>query len=217
MRKRFLEWSSILVVALATAVPATATATHAIDNLMPNGDFDNTLGVAGWDALSSEMDVLADLGVDANSCPGSESMRIRNLGTSDGHVTLTSACALGIALDTTYEAWADFEFIDATSCSVALDIDYFSSADCSGAPLVHYAMPQYPSSGANGWFQLVDDALPAPPTALSVAVRVRFIKDFAADAQANVIVDRVRLAPLGLVFAEDQEIGSSCRWSETVQ
>ena len=211
MRLRFRKSVWIFAMLLAAAGPATA-----LDNLLPNGDFDGGAGTAHWDALSSpsDMTLLTNLGVDADDCPGSTSMRDENTGTTDGKGTLASTCATSFAPGTSYDASAEAKFLDTTtSCSVALDVDYFASTDCSGAPLAHYPAPPFHSGTSTDWFLLGDGVPPGPATTQSVAVRIRFIKDFAADAQANVNIDRVRLAPTGLVFAEDFEIGATCRWS----
>ncbi len=207
MRMRLRELAWFLAATLAAVGPA-----RGLDNLLPNGDFDGGAGTSGWEALSSEMNLVGVLGGDATNCSGSNAMRIQNLGTSDGHVTLTQSCATSVALDTAYHAWAEVDFGSSTNASVALDIDYFASTDCTGTPLAHYPAAQYPT-GISGWTIIETAADAAPSTTQSVAVRIRFIKDYAANAEEDVSVDRVRLAPEGYVYAEDFEIGSICRWN----
>jgi hypothetical protein len=204
-----------LLSAVGVAAILAAGAAGADENRIANGQFDDADGVDGWDNLHTDYSVMVPDPEDADDCPGSGSMLVDNTqSTVDFATAQFRTCTAAISAGELYQVVGRFRFLDGTSTSNAtLIVYFFPNGTCSGGFLAIDSTSTV-SSAVTGWQERLKTGIEAPQGALSAEVRIHLVKSSAADPKAELLVDRVRFDPDGLIAIHDFEIGDLCRWSD---
>ena len=200
-----------LVVGFA-AVPAQGGEPSST-NRLSNGEFDDADGVAGWSTLTPSFAALQADTEDSDLCPASGTMRLSNSELSTSSATAHFAfCTPNVTAGEVLRLSARFRFFPGTASSATAVVYWYEEAVCSGFILDIQSTNTVLSVDAN-WQEVVSSALTVPATTHGALVRIHLVKNDEEDPAAQMLVDRVRLAPQALLFAEDFEIGDPCRWS----
>jgi len=202
-----------LVVAFA-AVPVQGGPAPASANRISNGEFDDSVGVAGWTTLTPSIGALQPDTEDFDLCPASGSMRLSNadLETPSANAVFVF-CTSNVTAGEVLRLGARFRFPAGTPASSATAVVYwYEEAVCSGFILDIQSTNTVLSGDAN-WHEAVSSALTVPATTHGALIRIHLVKSLEESPVVQVLVDRVRLAPQALLFAEDFEVGDPCRWS----
>ena len=201
--------TALLLLGLSSA-PAGALDLNAI----ANGEFEAADDVAGWVNLHPDYSVMNWNAEDADLCSLSGSMHVDNTqGTVDFATAQFNYCSTNVTPGESFQIGAHFRFIDGTALSRASLIVFFSeTSTCS--TINGIASGAIALSTTSGWQWSVTHDVVAPAGTQSVAARIHLVKVNAADAKAELRVDRVFIHPNGLIHADDFEIAETCRWSE---
>lgn len=130
--------------------------------------------------------------------------------------TFLAACVNGIVAGQTYTVGGLLRFPTGQTAtgSALFELDFVANFGCSGTLLdIVFSVPTVPTTLAGNWIPSAGSGV-APAGANSAQIRVELEKVQAGDSLA-VRVDSVYLTLGEYVFAEDQEIGNPCRWTET--
>ena len=209
MRNRATAACAALVLA-ASLSPAAASDVNRISN----GEFDEAAGVAEWSNLHTDYSDMLPDSTDSDLCPPSGSMYLSNTENTVPFATAQfRTCTRNVTPGEMLQISARFRFFEATAASRAtLIVFFYESANCSGDSLAGQAT-QLIQAGEEVWQSVLESSIEAPANTASAELRIHLTKNSESDSIAEVLVDRVALAPDGLAFAEDHEIGDPCRWS----
>ena len=186
-------------------------------NLVPNGRFDTTVGIAGWQVINPEFNALVfDAALDADDCPGSGAAH----GTCDPGVDFGTGeyrTCLG-AVSSADSLFISGEFLFASSAVEGrsnLTLSFYDGPDCTGTN-TNGLFAGYALSSVAGWQHLEAGPVAPDPAAQSAQLRVLLTQIVGAQPAVEVRFDEIRVTRADWVFAEDVDLGSTCRWSVAV-
>lgn len=210
------RWPLTLLAVSVLGWLGTVTA-RGLDSLVPDAEFDD--GFFAWTNLDSgtgAMQYIFQAGHDR--CLGD----LRWTSTASGAgttVELESPCLdLSGAATDTWSLGADFYFTSGQTHQgdASLRVEWFSSAECSGAPAGTDDGPAVTSTVADTWQTSRADLTEPGAGAASALVRLRLTNQSAGAGSLVVRVDGVQLRPGGgYLFAGNFEAGApelTCRW-----
>ena len=112
-----------------------------------------------------------------------------------------------------YRISGEFRFeSSAVSGRANLTLRFYSAADCEGT-LTNTGFAGYAQSAIAGWQHLEASPFTPAPTAQTAALVVFLTKTVGADPAVSVQFDEIRVTHTDWIFAEDFEVGETCRWS----
>lgn len=204
----------LTVAAFAALAVLRAPVMAQTGNLVPNGRFDLADGVIGWVVASPENSSMTfDASADLNDCLGSGVALGTNNSSSDAGSAQYRVCLGAVSPDESFRMSGEFRFeSSAVSGRANLTLRFFSSANCEGT-LTSTGFAGYAQSATAGWQHLEAGPVTPAPTAQSAALVVFLTKTFGADPAVSVQFDEIRVTRIEWIFAEDFEVGETCRWS----
>jgi len=203
--------------ALAALIVLCSPLVAQTGNLVPNGRFDTTDGITGWDVINPEFNALAfDPAHDADGCVGSGSAH----GTCDPSVDFGTGeyrTCLGAASPAD-SFWIAGEFLflsSAVSGRSNLTLTFWDGPNCTGSP-TNGLFAGYALSSVAGWQFLAAGPITPAAGTQSAQLRVLVTQIVGAEPAVEVRFDEVRATRTNWILVEDLELGSTCRWSAAV-
>jgi hypothetical protein len=181
----------IVVVGLAAVVLVCAPAAAQTGNLVPNGRFDLGVGVTGWQVVNPEFNALVfDSTLDFDGCTQSGVAH----GSCDPPVDWGTgeyrACLGAVSTAESFKISGEFLFLSSAVDGHASDV--------------------------SGWQHVEAGPVSPDPASQSVMLRVLLTQIVGSEPAIEVRFDEIRVTHTDWVFAEDLEIGETCRWSQAV-
>ncbi len=183
-------------------------------NLVPNGRFDLADGVSGWTvAFPTSSSLTFDGSLDRDDCVGSGVALASGDPSSDFASVLFSICLGAVSPSESFRMSGDFRFESSIYAARSnLTLGFFDDADCGGADIDdHFA--GYAESSVAGWQHVEGGPFTPPPTVQSAQLRVFLTQIVGAEPAISVQFDEIRVTRTDWIFAEDFEVGETCRWS----
>ena len=203
----------IVVVGLAAVLLICGHAAAQTGNLVPNGRFD--VGVSGWVVLNPSYNTLAfDATLDFDDCTQSGVARGICDPPVDYGVGQYGVCLGAVSPAQSFNISGEFLFLSsAVSGRAYLSLSFFDGPNCTGAHTNGVATDSA-ESDVTGWQHV--DAVPVTPdpTAQSAWLVAGLVQNVGSQPAIEVRFDEIRVTHPDWVFAEDLEIGETCRWSQ---
>ena len=202
------------VAAIAALVVVCAPVVAQTGNLVPNGRFDFADGVTGWTVVFPDSSSLTfDGSLDADGCTGSGVA----LGTADsivdGGAAMFTICLGAVSPSDSFHMSGELRFESSTYPARAnLTLGFFDGVDCGGADLGG-GFAGFAVSDVAGWQHLEAGPVLPAPTVQSAELRVFLTQMVGSDPAIQVQFDEIRVTHSDWIFAEDFEVGETCRWS----
>ncbi len=214
--QRSLKHLALALMALIAPLALLAAPVFAqTGNLLPNGRFDLIDGIIGWQVISPQISSLSfDPALDADACSGSGSASA----TADPSVDFGTAsyrvCLGAVSPGQIY--WIAGEVLFPSSAIAGranLTLSFLTGPNCTVAYAPGGIFAGYAVSTAAGWQRVA--AGPAIPdgTAQSVMIDVMVTQIVGAEPAVSATFDEIRVTLTDGIFADDLELGESCRWS----
>jgi len=202
------------VAAIAALLVVCAPVVAQTGNLVPNGRFDFADGVNGWSVAFPALSSLTlDGSLDVDDCVGSGVA----LGTADlvidGSAVPFTICLGAVSPSESFRISGEFRFESSTFAARAnLTLTLLDGSDCGGA-YVGGLFAGYAVSDVAGWQHIEAGPITVPATVQSATLTVFLTQIVGSDPAIQVQFDEIRVTRPDWVFAEDFEVGESCRWS----
>jgi len=196
------------VAALWVCAPAAAQT----GNLVPNGRFD--VGVSGWVVLNPSYNALVfDATLDFDDCTQSGVAHGICDPPVDYGVGQYAVCLGAVSPPESFNISGEFLFLSsAVSGRAYVNLSFYDGPNCTGAH-TNGAATESAESDVTGWQHVEAGPVTPDPTAQSAWLVVGLVQNVGSQPAIEVRFDEIRVTCPDWVFAEDLEIGETCRWS----
>ena len=215
---RLITFSNrIVVVGLAAVVLVCAPAAAQTGNLVPNGRFDLGVGVTGWQVVNPEYNALVfDSTLDVDGCAQSGVAH----GICDPPVDFGTGeyrvCLGAVSTAESFTISGELLFLSsAVEGHANLTLTFWDGPNCTG-DYTNGLFAGYAVSDVTGWQHVEAGPVSPDPASQSAMMRVLLTQIVGSQPAIEVRFDEIRVTLSDWVFAEDLEIGETCRWSQAV-
>lgn len=201
----------LAVVAIATALAVGPGTPAQAQNILQNPDFDvNVLG--GWNSMNACP--FLRVAQDSDLCAGGGSAQITSVPGGNDQVADLGQCR-PVTPGMSTRGRGRMRIGSGTGVTGAVAFDFYTDATCQNNILGAGTFTTHTPLDAVLWTEILTAVIVSPGNAGSVRFFVQGVKTNSATPM-SIQLDRTYFGSSTQIFEEDMEVGSTCRWSDTV-